>query len=146
MVLSIFMVPLGKLILFNQLDLSTLDIVKFSLIFVTVNLFFGCFAVWISSWAKGSARFSEVWRRVANPLWIYGGYQFSWYILYKVFPRLALVNLLNPITYTFEGMRAAILGQAGFIPFVVSFLMLWLFIAVFMYWALVWLKKRLDYV
>lgn len=146
MVLSIFVVPLGKLILLQRLDLSQMSMSRFLPAFVLLNIFCGFFAVWIASWAKGSTRFAEVWRRVFNPLWMFGGYQFSWSTLYATFPRIALITLLNPITYAFESMRAALLGQDNFLPFWVSSAMLMLFIIMFAIWGLTWLKRRLDYV
>ncbi len=144
MALSIFIVPLGKLILLDRLDLSHFSFIKFILIFVTINLFFGAFALWVSSWAHDAYRFSYVRRRIVNPLWLFGGYQFSWFVFYQAFPRSAMVILLNPITYTFEGMRAAILGQAGYLNFWASLSVLWLFIILFTIWAIIWMKKRLD--
>lgn len=146
MLLSIFMVPLGKIILGDALNLASFSIFKFTLIFVAINFFCGFFGIWIFSWAKSTTRFSEVWRRVMNPLWSFGGYQFTWFIFHQTFPRLALVGLLNPVTYAFEGLRSAVLGPDHFIPIWICFAMLVFSSVVLACWALAWLKKRLDYV
>ena len=146
MALSIFVVPLGKLILMDRLDLSNFSGIKFILIFITINLFFGFFAVWIGSWARDGLRFSYVYRRVVNPLWLFGGYQFTWMVLHQAFPRVATIVLFNPLVYAFEGMRVAILGQLGYINFWISFSVLWVFIIIFALWSSLWMKKRLDYV
>ncbi len=122
MVLSIFMLPLGKLVLQNHLDLSSMSIIKFILIFIAINFFCGSFGIWVFSWAQSTVRFSEIWRRVFNPLWAFGGYQFTWMKFHQTFPRFSLVALINPLTYGFEGLRASILGNSGFIPFWISLL------------------------
>lgn len=144
--LSIFMLPLGKFILQNKLDLSSLSIIKFTLIFIVINLFCGFFALWLFSWAPSTSRFSEIWRRVVNPLWAFGGYQFTWLVFYNAFPRLSFLILLNPLTYAFEGLRVAVLGQTGFISFWFSFFMLTLYTLVLGLCGIKWCKKLLDYV
>ncbi len=146
MVLSAFMIPLGKLILGSALNLSSLSIGKFLLVFCMLNLFCGCLSIWIYSWAKSTTRFSEVWRRVLNPFWNFGGYQFTWYVLYQAFPRFALIDLLNPVVYAFEGLRGVVLGPDKFMPWWICCVMLTLYSAILICWALAWLKKRLDYV
>jgi hypothetical protein len=146
MVLSLFMIPLGKLILGRSLDLSSFNAIQFILIFLVMNFFCGFLSVWIFSWAKSTTRFSEVWRRVLNPLWAFGGYQFTWLVLRKTFPGLAYITLLDPLTYAFEGLRAAILGPEKFIPFWISLGALPISIFIIAWWAIVWLKKLLDYV
>jgi len=145
-VLSIFLLPLGKVLLLTRLDLSNFNIFKFVIIFVLMNIFFGFFALWIASWARDGRNFSYIYRRVVNPVWIFGGYQFTWFVLYKAFPHWGLLLLLNPLTYAFEGLRASILGQAEYINFWMCAGALVAFSLFFAWWALVWMKKRLDYV
>ena len=145
-VLSIFLIPLGKILLLNKLILSSFNVFKFLIIFISMNLFFGFFAVWIASWAKDGKNFTYVYRRVVNPIWIFGGYQFTWLVFYQAFPHWSTVLLLNPLTYAFEGLRASILGQMGYINFWVCVGALWIFIFIFAFWGLAWMKKRLDYI
>ncbi len=145
-VLSFFMFPLGRIILRNRVSLIYFSLTKFLLFFLVLNLFCGFFAIWIYSWAKNPTRFSVVRRRVVNPLWAFGGAQFTWYILYETFPRLALIALLNPLTYAFDGLRASVLGPEGYIPFWVSFTMVIFFAILFGWWGIAWLRKRLDFV
>ncbi len=129
-----------------MLNLSSLNIFQFTLMFIAINFFCGFLSIWIFSWAKSTTRFSEVWRRVLNPLWAFGGYQFTWFVFRQTFPRLALIALLNPLTYAFEGLRSAMLGQDHFIPPWISFIALVASTVILAYWALAWLKKLLDYV
>jgi len=145
-ILSIFMFPLGRIILRNRVNLACFSLSKFLIFFIVLNLFCGFFAIWVYSWATNPTRFSVVRRRVVNPLWSFGGAQFTWYVLYNAFPRLAFIALLNPLTYAFDGLRTSVLGPVGYIPFWVSFGMLTMFTLVFGWWGIVWLKKRLDFV
>jgi ABC-2 type transport system permease protein len=146
MTLSIFILPLGKILLMDRLDLSTLSLTKFIPLFIMANIFFGFFGLWVASWARDGINFSYVWRRIVNPLWIFGGNQFSWAIFYKALPRIALLGLINPLTYAFEGMRASILGQEGFINVWIAFFMLIFFTCFFGWWSMKWMKQRLDYI
>ncbi len=145
-VLSAIMIPVGKIIIQDGLSMKNVSFISFLCIFIAINLFCGFFSVWLLSWAPSSSRFKEVWRRVLNPLWAFGGYQFTWSVLYQTFPRFAFITLLNPLTYAFEGLRAAILGPVGFIPIWISIGMLLLWTLILIYWALFWLKKLIDYV
>ena len=60
---------------------------------------------------------SNVWMRFVFPLYIFGGFQFTWYSMYAIAPWFAIVNLGNPFVYGIEGTRAALLGQTGYLNF-----------------------------
>jgi ABC-2 type transport system permease protein len=143
LVMSLCVLPLGKIIL-PQMSLINLQWKYFCLVLILINLFFGVFALWVSSWVATTLQASYFSRRLVNPLWFFGGYQFSWAILRKALPRVALFDLLNPLLYAFEGVRAAVIGQPGYIPLPIACSMLVLFCLIFAIWSWVWLKKRLD--
>jgi hypothetical protein len=144
MVLSIMNLPLGYLVLYGTVDLSQAHWYAFAAVFIAMNLFFGFFAVWVASWARDGLRFGYVYRRVVNPLWLFGGYQFSWYVLYNAYPRAALVALLNPILYAFEGLRGAVLGGDTYLnPWICS-AMLFVYAILFAVWGGRWMKQRID--
>jgi ABC-2 type transport system permease protein len=145
-VLGIIVVPLGKLILWNQFDLTKISIIPFFLVLIITGIFFGVFTLFISSLVKNMATIENVWMRVLFPLWFFGGFQFSWYVLYQLVPKLAYINLLNPITYIMEGMRATLLGQEGYIHYIYCLVALVFFSILFGVIAIARLKKRLDYV
>jgi ABC-type polysaccharide/polyol phosphate export permease len=84
--------------------------------------------------------------RFVFPLWYLGAFQFSWAILYRIFPLGGILNLINPMVYVQESMRSALLGAEGYLPFWVSAGMLFFFIILFLWWGIVRLKKRLDFV
>jgi len=77
---------------------------------------------------------------------MWGGFQFSWLMLYAAFPRASFFALFNPVTYAFEGLRATILGDAQFLPFWISCSALVVLTMLFGAWALELMRKRLDYV
>ncbi len=90
--------------------------------------------------------FPHIWMRFVLILWTFGCYQYSWFILNKVYPFWSYVSLLNPMIYAFEASRVAVLGQQGLLPFWFCIIMLWLFIGIFYSHALRKFKSRLDFV
>ena len=137
---------MGKILLGSLFNLSNLSIIKLALSFVSINIFFGFYGLWIASWVKKSMNFPHIWMRFVLILWTFGCYQYSWNTLNKAYPSWSYVSLLNPMIYAFEASRSAVLGQDGFINFWLCLGMLWLFIVLFYAHALRKFKRRLDYV
>ncbi len=144
--MGILVLPISKLLVWNMLDLSQFSIMKFSLIFMLANIFYGAFTLWITSRVPGIEQIGSVWMRFVYPLWFLGGFQYSWQVLYDTSPTLAYASLINPMMYVMEGARAAILGQEGSLNFWVCAVMLTLFTLLCTWHGLRRLKKRLDYV
>lgn len=142
--IAIFVLPIGQVLLWNDFNIMQVDIVKFAIVFVMANMFYGVFTLWITSKVKNMGKISNVWMRFVFPVWFFGCFQFSWQVLFKTWPALAYINLLNPLTYSMEGFRAAILGQPGYLPFWHCMLMLFIFWLVFFYFSTKSLNKRLD--
>ncbi len=146
MFLGCLVLPVGKLMLWNSFSLTSVFYGKYLLMFVVSNVFYAVFALWITSFVPTLNLMDRVWVRMIFPLWFLGCFQFSWAALQSVSPVIAYLDLLNPITYVAEGMRAAILGQEGSLNFWACLTVLVVF-AVFCGWhAMVRLKKRLDFV
>jgi len=144
--MAIFVLPIGKMVLWDKVDLSHFNVGKFIVIFFLANLFFGSFTLWITSRLKNILKMQNVWMRFVFPLWFLGCYQFSWFVLYNKWAWFAYLNLLNPITYIMEGMRGAILGQEQFLPWIYCCIALIGFIGLCSWHAIKSLKKRLDFV
>ena len=115
MAIAIFILPLSKLVLWNSFSLAHVSWIQFTAIFILGNLFYGFFSLWLASMTKNMDAINNIWMCVVFPLWWVGGYQFSWQTMYDISPWLGRLNLLNPLVYVFEGIRASILGQAGYI-------------------------------
>ena len=121
MIVSLMILPLSIVILRNDFPLEHVCLGKLLLIFVISNLFYGFFSLWITSLIPNLDSMNNIWMRLIFPLWWLGGYQFSWNTIHTISPFIAKCMLLNPILYTCEGVRAAVFGQQGYLPFWVSF-------------------------
>ncbi len=142
--IALMLFPIGKLILLSQFDLSQISLWRFFLIFSLSNLFFGFFALWLVSVLKNMRSISHLFVRVINPLYMFGCYYYSWATVWGISAKAGYLHLLNPVVYIMEGMRAATLGQAGYLPFWMSLTALALFTACMGWDAIRRLEKRLD--
>jgi ABC-type polysaccharide/polyol phosphate export permease len=145
-ILALIMFPIGKLCLWNQLDLTQISYFKLLLALIFQSIFYACFVLWTSSIIATITKLGSVWARFIFPMWFMGGFQFSWVALYTVLPPLALINLLNPMIYLTEATRAAILGQTGYINFWLCLLAVLILSALCLLIGMRNLKKRLDFV
>lgn len=143
-IMSLLMFPLGKILLFSKFDLTKINLFELPLIFIISNLFFGFFALWLVSILKKMSSISHLFVRVINPMYSFGGWWYSWFTIYGISPILGYLHLINPLLYVMEGMRAATLGQKGYIPFWWSLAGLTLFTLVLAFDSIRRLQKRLD--
>ena len=143
-IMSLLMFPLGKLLLFSQFDLAKISLLKLPLIFIMSNLFFGFFALWLVAVLKKMSNLSHLFVRVINPMYSFGGWWYSWFAIYSISPILGYLHLVNPLLYVMEGMRAATLGQEGYLPFWFSLAGLTIFTVGLAWDAIRRLQKRLD--
>lgn len=142
--LSILLFPAGKLLLWTRFDLTLISYARLIPIFVTSNLFFGAFALWLSSVIPGMSSLNTLWLRYIVPLWMFGTYLFSWQTAYALHPVIGILLLANPIVYVIEGMRAAALGQMGYLPYWVCLTVLWGFTFACTAHAIKRLRRILD--
>jgi ABC-type multidrug transport system permease subunit len=143
-VLNILTLAVGKLLLFDRFDLSNLSIIKFTLMYICSCVFFGFFALWVTSWVRGMHGLGRFYLRIATLLIFFGGFQFAWITLFNALPWLGYANLLNPFTYACDGLRAAVLGQEGYLNFWLCTGMLLVFTLFFAVSAIYNFKRRLD--
>jgi ABC-2 type transport system permease protein len=141
---GIVMLPFGKLVLLDRFDLSNFNAIQFIFVFISANVFCATLSLIMSSMVKNMNNVGDVGVRFLFPMWFLGGSQFSWQTLYGFSPKFAYLCLLNPLLYAMEAMRAAILGQAGYLPFWLSIFILWIFNILFSWYGIVRMKKRLD--
>lgn len=144
--LALVMFPVGKLCLWQQLDLTQICYPKLVVALLFQSMFYACFVLGVASITANMTKLGTVWSRFIFPLWFMGGFQFSWMALHQVMPVVAYVNLLNPIIYITEAVRVALLGQSGFINFWLCLLAITLFSAISLYSGMHVVKKRLDFV
>jgi len=144
--LTVSILPLGKLLLWNQLDLTQINYFKLLLAIIFQSMFFACFVIWASSMIDNMSKLGAVWARFIFPMWFMGGFQFSWISLHHVLPAIAWIDLLNPMIYTTESTRAALLGQADYLNFWLCLVATFFFSALCLAAGLRNLKQRLDYI
>jgi len=145
-VMSLPVIPLCKLLFWHTVDLSQFNIIKFCIIFILINIFYGSFALWLVSLIPSIEKYDSAWTRIVFPLWYLGGFQFSWHALYETFPAFAYINLINPYVYLMEGIREAVIGNQQFFPFAYTCIIIIFFtIGCFVY-AYKKLQKTLDFI
>jgi len=144
--LAIIMLPIGKICLWNQLDLTTINYGKLLLALIFQSMFYSCFVLWAASTIENMARLGNIWARYIFPMWFMGGFQFSWLALFSIMPAIAYLTLINPMMYITEAVRTSILGQAEYLNFWMCLAAIALFSALSLYLSMYNLKKRLDFV
>lgn len=144
--ISMAIIPLGKILLWNMLSLTAISWIKLVIIAILANIFFGMFTLSIAAQVGRMSRISNVWMRFIFPLWFLGGFQFSWQAGYNLSKPLAYIMLANPIVYVMEGIRAAVIGQDGFLSWWLCVGMLCIFSALCSLHAYHRMKKLLDFV
>lgn len=141
---TIVIFPMGKLILYNSFDLEKINYLRLALIYISANLFYGFFSLWLTSLLKNMGGLGILWVRVINPILMFGAYFYSWYAAYSASPLFAWLDLINPLVYIMEGMRSAALGPAGSLPFWLCLPVLWMFTFGCGWHAIRRLQNRLD--
>ena len=144
MLLAVLLFPFGKLLLWTRFDLEAINYLRLALVFFVSNLFFGSFALWLSSMIPSISGLNTIWLRYVVPLWMFGTYFFSWETAYQTHPLIGFCLLVNPIVYVIEGMRAAALGQEGYLPYWLSIIAICGFALASLSHAIRRLKKKLD--
>ncbi len=144
MILSILILPLGKLLLWNRFSFAMFSSYKFLLIFVVTALFAGSFSLLMASLVKNMAEIDTIIFRLFLPLWFLGGVSFPWYATQKISSTISYLFLINPVIFASEGVRAAVLGQQNYINFWICITVLTLWTFIFGFIASKRLQKRLD--
>ncbi len=144
--LASFILPFGNLLLPVKISLSSIVWSRFIIIFVLMNIFHGTIVLWSASVINNMATLGKVWSRILHPAWFLGCFQFSWSMLYALWPKVAYLVLLNPVIYTMEGMRGALLNSNESLPFWLCCIALSLSIIALTHNAINRFKKRLDFV
>lgn len=144
--MSVALIPLGKLLLLDQLKLLNICWIKFIPFLILVNILWAVMAFLLASYLESIEKLGIAWCRVIFPLWFLGGFQFSWAAINMVSPTLSYVMLLNPAIYATEGMRAIVLGANDTIPLWICSSVLAGIFVVASFWSYKALKKRLDFV
>ena len=144
MIISLTIIPVGKLILPTQLSFANVSLLRFVPIFIVTNLFYGFFGLWIAGVIPTMERVGTIWCRIIVPLWMFGAYFFTWQVVYDLSPYIGYAFCIDPFTFIMEGMRSATLGPEGYIPYWISFCALSAFTFFFAFDGVRRMKNRLD--
>jgi len=135
---------IGKLLMWTKFDLTQINYGKFILIYTTNCLFFGFFSLWLTGVITNLKNLSSLYLRFINPIFMFGGYFYTWKSTLAISPTLGYFLLINPMMYTMEGIRAACLGQGEYISYWYCVGALWIYILLCALHSMRRLKRRLD--
>ncbi len=142
--LSCLILPAGKIFLWSYLPFPHFDVVKFFIILVTSSIFSGFFSLYLIGITKSVMQIEDIWNSIINPLFCFGGYTFTFKVMLDAAPIVAYINLLNPLVYMFEGVRAATLDPSLSLPFWICPTVLLLYSVPVGWMGIRLLKQRLD--
>ncbi len=143
---SIVMVAFGALMIYlgRGFIFSEISFLKTLVILIAGNLFFASGGLWLASLMTYIFQIRNIWMRILMPLWWIGGFNSTWKAIYSFSPTFARLCLLNPMVYASEGIRAAALGQEGYISYWVCLAVLTAGSILFTTLAIRGFKRRLD--
>ena len=136
-ILAIAIFPIGKLCLWNQLDLMNVQYPRFLLVVLFQSTFYACFLLWAASITANISKLGTIWARFIFPMWFMGGFQFSWTALHKALPLVSYINLANPMMYITEAIRSTIFEQMDYINY-------WLCLGMIAFFSLLFLTHGLT--
>jgi hypothetical protein len=146
LLLTMAVLPLGKLFFYNSFSFVHISWFKFVITAVLANIFFGIFMFVVVANVGTMSKMRNVWSRFIWPLWVLGCYQFSWKALYAVSVPLAYITLCNPVLYVMEGMRGVLLPDFDCLPWGLCIAALCFFIMVGWQYAYYKMQRLLDFV
>lgn len=143
-IVGLGVLPLGKLLLGSSLSFAHTNVGALCCIFIVSNLFYGAYSVWLACHVPTILDISNAWMRFVYPLWFLGGFQFSRAALVKSLPLIAYLNTFNPMMYIYEGTRAAVLGNEGYLNVWLCIGVMTFFWAITLWRAIVCMRTRLN--
>lgn len=145
-VLGFCVIPICKLLFWHHFSLANLSSIQYIVMIILASLFYATFTLWLGGTVASLERIGSAWMRFVYPLWVFGGYQYSYAVLAEKNPWFAYASLINPQLYIMEGMRAAVLGQEGYLNFWLCAGMTLFFSFICGAHAIIKIKRRLDFV
>ena len=137
-------IPSQTQILGSQFDLSKFSLISFLIIYLVSALFFGMFALLSTVMTNTAEGHSRLELRLIGPMFFMNGWTASWATMYAVLPALGIFVRCLPWIYAYEGCRAAIVGQTGYLNIWLCVGMLTFFTALTIGLNIKLFKKRMD--
>ncbi|QEK38397.1 ABC transporter permease [Candidatus Cytomitobacter primus] len=134
-----------RIVLPSHIILSNINYFMFFLTVIVIGGFFGVFTFFLTAYTKNMMKISNTLMRILFPIWIMGGFQFSYAVAKSISPILGYMTLLSPYTYANEAMRSVILGSTGFMNIWTALSVLVVTSIIIWFIAMRKLRKRLDF-
>lgn len=107
---------LGTLLLGSYFPLDQMRMLPSIGMFVLMVFFYSLVFIYLAYSLNYFWFLDNVWVRRLGPMFLLGCTFFTWKQAYNFSPFFGKLFLLSPVTYTHEGMRAALLGQENYLP------------------------------
>ncbi len=146
MLLSVAILPLSKLVLWNKISLTAINYSKLLPALILVNIFFGWFTIFMTTIVKNMAQIDDATMRVLFPIWFFGCFQYSLKTAYSISPYLWMISLLSPYSYATEAVRNSMLNPEDYLPYWNSMTVLFLMTVACGVVSYRRLKRKLDFV
>jgi ABC-type polysaccharide/polyol phosphate export permease len=145
-ILTLLVLPIGLGMVWHQLEYTSISIIKLLFALCIQNIFYAAFGLWSASMPTNMTQMGNIWSRFIFPMWFLGGFQFSWFAFYQALPTLAFINLINPLVYITESIRAALIGQPDYLNFWICISAILICAGICFTFGFYNLKKRLDFI
>ncbi len=146
MFLCLAALPVIKLVLMNKIVFSLINWPIFFVSVTMASVFFAFFTLFLASIIKNVGEIENILMRILFPLWIFGGFQFSWKAALGISKFLGYLILISPYTYATEAIRSSMMNPSDFIPVWICFAVLSVMSLVAAYFGFRNLKNKLDFV
>lgn len=143
MVINVPALFIAKALLGNRFDWSHISWAKFIVLYVIMNIGFCMMAALVTFAILSMEKIWRFWDRVIFPISLLS-IDFGWSAAYAALKPLAFAMLFVPFTYAYEGLRAAVLGQEGFLNYWICLNVLVLSSCIFAALGKYYFKKNLD--
>ncbi len=134
-----------RVVLPQHIILANINYAMFLLTVVVISVFFGSFSIFLTAYTKSMMKVSNTLMRILFPIWIVGGFQFSYSIAKSISPILGYITLISPYTYANEAMRYVVIGSSNFINIWISLSVLSCLSVLVFVLSMKKLRKRLDF-
>lgn len=135
---------LGTLLLGSSFPLDQMRILPSIGMFILMVFFYSLVFIYLAYSSDYFWFLDNVWVRRLGPMFLLGCTFFSWKQANNFSPLFGKLFLLSPVTYTHEGMRAAMLGQENYLPLWICVTVILTCSALLMYLLQRAIKHRLD--
>lgn len=142
--ISLPLIALGSIFLSSYFTIQTSSLAATAFMYILSLLVYSSLFIYLVYSCDFNWFLDNVWARRLTPLFFFGCGYYTWKKLYAFNSGLAVLTLLNPITYVHEGLRNVLLTGGEFIPLWICVCMTIIFCSALMIGLKSAIKRRLD--